>query len=212
MYRGIFYIMIVCRWILPLGGRLNGGVVNLHQQTNWDVPATPHLILSLRNPRCSAHLHVFSQPTLGRKQRGSDRKSTAWFLIVSDCLVYFPRPCPPINPVICVRFGQSQRCVAMVRDCLHPIMPLAMWTHTHTHCSMPFCLCTTCFSGPPLLPLNLLLVAVKTVLVASSSVVELLAAAAAAALKRHVISIPCHSNYIVRCFKCVKKKNLYNWH
>ena len=83
------------------------------------------------------------------------QESTGCFLIVSDCLVYFPRLCPPINPVICVGLGQSQSCVAMVRDCLHPVMLLSMWTHTHTHththsAACPF-VCAPLVSVDPLL-------------------------------------------------------------
>lgn len=80
--------------------------------------------LPLRAPPCFLENHI------GWKQRGSDRKVRAASLIVSDCLVYFPRPCPPISPVIYARLGQSRSCVAMARDCLHPVM---LYSHVGTH-------------------------------------------------------------------------------
>lgn len=80
--------------------------------------------LPLRAPPCFLANHI------EWKQRGSDRKVRAASLIVSDCLVYFPRPCPPISPVIYARLGQSWSCVAMARDCLHPVM---LYSHVGTH-------------------------------------------------------------------------------
>lgn len=80
--------------------------------------------LPLRAPPCFLANHI------EWKQRGSDRKVRAASLIVSDCLVYFPRPCPPISPVIYARLGQSRSCVAMARDCLHPVM---LYSHVGTH-------------------------------------------------------------------------------
>lgn len=80
--------------------------------------------LLLRAPPCFLANHI------EWKQRGSDRKVRAASLIVSDCLVYFPRPCPPISPVIYARLGQSRSCVAMARDCLHPVM---LYSHVGTH-------------------------------------------------------------------------------
>lgn len=75
------------------------------------------------------------------KQRGSDRKTRAASLIVGDCLVYFPRPCPPISPVIYVRLGQSWSRVAMARDCLHPVM---LYSHVGTHSLQPSLLFVYC--------------------------------------------------------------------
>lgn len=102
------------------------------------------------------HASRFSRSLRWEETKKKWQESTGCFLIVSDCLVYFPRPWPPINPVIYVRLGQSQSCVAMVRDCLHPVMlhsHVGSHADTHTHCSMLFCLCTACYCGqPPPLP------------------------------------------------------------
>lgn len=64
---------------------------------------------------------AFLQTTLsGNKEEVAGE--AGYLLTVPDCLVSFPRPCPPISPVICARLGQSWSRVAMVRDCLHPVM------------------------------------------------------------------------------------------
>ena len=153
------------RWIAPLGSRLSRVTVNLHQHSRlWDVPATPRLIPSLRKNPAAAHTHtsMFSRRPHWEETKRKWQESTGCFLIVSDCLVYFPRRCPPINPVICVGLGQSQSCVAMVRDCLHPVMLLSMWGHTHAHthtdthtdthtAACPF-VCAPLVSADPLLP------------------------------------------------------------
>lgn len=104
------------RSVLPLDGQLN--------------PTTPTPVEGFRGnlPPCAPPCFLANQ--IEWKQRGSDRKVRAASLIVSDCLVYFPRPCPPISPVIYVRLGQSRSRVAMARDCLHPVM---LYSHVGTH-------------------------------------------------------------------------------
>lgn len=78
------------------------------------------------------HTFMFSRSPHSKETKRKWQESTDCFLIVADCVVYFPRPYPPITPVSCVRSGQSLSCVTMVRDCLHPVMLLAMWTHACT--------------------------------------------------------------------------------
>ena len=56
---------------------------------------------------------------------------------------------------LCIKLGQSQSWVAMVRDCLHPLMLLAMWALAHiTACSF---VCAqlvsvdpSCWQNPPI--------------------------------------------------------------
>lgn len=136
------------RSVLPLDGQLN--------------PTTPTPVEGFRGnlPPCAPP--CFPANHIEWKQRGSDRKVRAASLIVSDCWVYFPRPCPPISPVIYVGLGQSRSRVAMARDCLHPVM---LYSHVGTHslqrallfvyhlfprtpsrCPKPFCWFKT---GPP---------------------------------------------------------------
>lgn len=142
---------------------------------------------------------MFSRSPHREETKRKWQESTGCFLIVSDCLVYFPRPWPPINPAIYVRLGQSQSCVAMVRDCLHPVMlhsHVGSHADTHTHTLQHALLSVHhLFQWTPLLLPQPPCCFKNWPLIASSSVVEKLFAVA---LKHHIFRILCHFNHIFR--------------
>lgn len=85
----------------------------------------------MKKPNYCAHLHAFPYPHW-RETKRKQQESAACFLIVSDCLASFSQTVPSNQSGrLCTKLGQSRSQVAMVRDCLRPVMPLAMWAHAH---------------------------------------------------------------------------------